>query len=82
MIKRLWGAVLSDFSAAFDIINHSLLLEEHMCFGFTAPAILWIKSYVSNTQRVFLNGRVQHNPGRIRNTPGQLLRPLTYFNLY
>jgi hypothetical protein len=50
------GAVLLDFSAAFDIIDHSLLLEKHMCYGFTPPAIMWIKSYLSNrTQRVFFN---------------------------
>ena len=51
------GAVLLDFSAAFDIIDHSLLLEKRICYGFTPPAIMWIKSYLSNrTQRVFFNG--------------------------
>jgi hypothetical protein len=53
---KIVGAVLLDFSEAFDIINHSLLLEKHTCYGFTPPAILWIKSYRSNrTQRVFFN---------------------------
>ena len=48
------GAVLLDFSAAFDIIDQSLLLE--MCYGFTLPAIMWIKSYLSNrTLKVFFN---------------------------
>ena len=42
-IINIVGAVLLDFSAAFDIINHSLLLEKHMCYGFTPPAILWIR---------------------------------------
>ena len=41
------GAVLLDFSAAFDIIDR-LLLEKCMCYGFTPPAIVWIKSYLSN----------------------------------
>ena len=50
------GAVLLDFSVAFDIINHSLLLEKHMSYGFTPPATLWMKSYLSNrTHRVFFN---------------------------
>ena len=57
MLKQEMRAVFLDFSAAFDIIDHSLLLEKHMCYGFTPPAILWIKSYLSNrTQRVFFNG--------------------------
>jgi hypothetical protein len=44
--KKIVGAVLLDFSAAFDIIEYSLLMEKHMCYGFTPPAILWIKSSV------------------------------------
>ena len=52
--KKIVVVVVLDFSAAFDIINHSLLLEKHKCYGFTSPAILWIESYLSNrTQRVF-----------------------------
>jgi hypothetical protein len=47
-------AVLLDFSAAFDIINHSLLLEKRMCYSFTPPAILWIKIYLSNRTEVGL----------------------------
>ena len=47
------GAVLLDFSAAFDIIDHNLLL----CYGFSTFAMSWIQSYLSNiTQRVFFNG--------------------------
>jgi hypothetical protein len=52
---------LINFSAAFDIIDHYLLLEKRMCYGFTPPAILWIKSYLSNrTQRVFFNGSLSN----------------------
>jgi hypothetical protein len=38
--EKDWGS----FFAAFDIIDHSLLMEKHMFYGFTPPAILWIKS--------------------------------------
>ena len=38
--KKIVGAVLFDFSVAFDIIDHSLVLEKCMCYGFTPPAIL------------------------------------------
>jgi hypothetical protein len=44
--KIIVGAVLFDFSAAFDIIDHSLLLEKHMCYGFTLPAIIGIKCHI------------------------------------
>ena len=33
--KNIMGSVLLDFSAAFDIIDHSLLSEKRMCYGFT-----------------------------------------------
>ena len=54
--KMIVGAVLLDFSAAFDIIDQSLLLEKRMCYGFIPPTILWKNSYLSNrTQSVFFN---------------------------
>jgi hypothetical protein len=33
--KKSVGAVLLDFGAAFDMINHTLLLAKRMCYGFT-----------------------------------------------
>jgi hypothetical protein len=59
--KMIAGAVLLDFSATFDIIDHSLLLEKHICYGFKPHAITWPKSYLSNrTQRVFFNGSLSN----------------------
>jgi hypothetical protein len=51
--KKIVGAVLLDFSAAFDIIDHYLWLRKHMCYGFSIPAILWIQSYLSNRTQSF-----------------------------
>ena len=55
--NNIVGAV--DFSAAFDIIDHNLLLKKRMCYGFSTStsAISWIQSYLSNRiQWVFFNG--------------------------
>ena len=57
--KKIVGAVLLDFSAAFNIIDHNLLLKKYMCYGFST--ISWIQSDLSNrTRRVFFNGRVSN----------------------
>jgi hypothetical protein len=60
--EKIVRGCLLDFSAAFDIIDHSLLLEKRMCYRFTPTAILWMKSYLSNrTQRVFFNARFKES---------------------
>jgi hypothetical protein len=80
--KKIVGALLLDFSAAFAIIDHSLLLEKHMCYGLTPPAIMWIKSYLSNrTQRVFFNGSLSNIIQLESGIPqGSCLGPLLFFN--
>ena len=40
--KKIVGAVLLDFSATFEIIDHNLWLRKLMCYGFSTSAILWI----------------------------------------
>jgi hypothetical protein len=46
--KMIVDAVLLDFRAVF-----CLLLEKRVCYGFSPPAIMWIKRYFSNrTQSV------------------------------
>ena len=75
--KKSVGAVLLDFSVFFAIIDHNLLLEKRMCYGFTPPAILWIKSNLSNrTWRAFINGSLSNIPQR--SSLGPLL--FSFFN--
>ena len=48
LIKRKWlGAVLLDFSPAFGVIDHKVLLEKLKCYGFALPARAWFKSCIS-----------------------------------
>ena len=54
---KLVGVVLLDFSAAFDVIDHSLLLGKLKQYGFSLSAIKLMESYLTNrSQSVFFNG--------------------------
>lgn len=46
--QNMVRAVLLDFSAAFDIIDHSLLLGKLKCYGFTQLTLGWVESYLTN----------------------------------
>jgi hypothetical protein len=49
--------IYSDFSKAFDSVNHSVLIAKLRLFGLTDPLISWIHSYLINkTQQVKING--------------------------
>ena len=37
--NKIVGAVLFDFSVAFDVSNHNLLLKKHRCRGFTSAVL-------------------------------------------
>ena len=46
-----------DFTAAFDLLEHKLLLEKRVCYGFKPSAATWMGSYLLNrSQRIFFNG--------------------------
>ena len=55
--NMLCGAVLSDFTAAFDHLEHKLLREQLVCYGFKPSAATWMGNYLLNrSQRIFFNG--------------------------
>lgn len=62
--KRICGAVLLDFTAAFDLIDHKLILEKLECYRFRPSVIAWMESYLDNrSQRVFFNGSYSDRRG-------------------
>lgn len=53
---NLVGAVLLDFSSAFDVLDNKLLLEKLKCYTFTSQTVHWFESYLTNRRQcVFYN---------------------------
>ena len=45
-----------DMSAAFDIVDHSLLLEKLRLYSFNQESFSWLNSYLSNRSQCVLIG--------------------------
>lgn len=53
--------VLLDFTAAFDLIDHELLIKKLVEYGFKSPANVWIENYLANRQQcVSFNGSLSN----------------------
>ena len=51
--RQQTDVIYTDFSKAFDRVNHDLLLYKLSCMGFSNNAVRWLKSYLSSrTQQV------------------------------
>ena len=76
--------VLLDFSAAFDTIDHRILLDRLSSrFGFRGTVLSWLSSYLSNrVQRISINGRTSQPYSMDHGVPqGSVLGPFL-FTLY
>ena len=46
--------MLLDFTVAFDVIDHNIMIAKLKCYGFSSLVLARIKSYpIGRTQRVF-----------------------------
>ena len=74
------GICFLDLSAAFDVVNHSLLLEKLALYGFDYGMINWLHSYLSSrSQCVLINGCLSSSlPVNTGVPQGSILGPLLY----
>ena len=53
------AAMMLDLSAAFDLVNHSLLLQKLQLMGFGGLEIEWFSSYLDGrSQCVYIDGKL------------------------
>ena len=50
-MSKVFGALLTDFSKAFDCLDHDLLNEKLNAYGFSLPALRPISDYLSNKKQ-------------------------------
>ena len=74
------GVMMIDLSAAFDMVDHPLLLDKLRLFGLGEPAIQWFQSYLSGrTQSVLIDGCLSPPLEIECGVPqGSILGPLLY----
>ena len=48
---KVFGALLTDLSKAFDCLDHELLTTQLNAYGFSLPALPLINSYLSNRKQ-------------------------------
>ena len=49
---ELSAALLLDLSAAFDVVDHFILLEKLKLYNFSPKTVRWFKSYLENKKQV------------------------------
>ena len=81
--KRSCRYLVVDRSKAFDLVNHSLLLQKLHYYGLHESAVVWFRSYLnSRKQHVYVSGAYSDSGDVVSGVPqGSVLGP-TLFLLY
>ena len=77
---KISAVVMIDMSAAFDVVDHSILLKKLRIYGFEESIINWLSSYLENRkQSVFIDGNLSEPLSLEAGVPqGSILGPLLY----
>ena len=74
------AVIMIDLSAAFDVVDHTILTDKLELYGIEADALAWFSSYLSGrSQRVFIEGALSDPLSLSAGVPqGSVLGPLLY----
>ena len=78
--KKVFGALLTDLSKAFDCLSHDLLIAKLNAYGFSMAALRLIQNYLSNRkQRTKINTEYSSWKEILFGVPqGSILGPLLF----
>ena len=77
---RVSGMVLVDYRKAFDMIDHTLLLEKLEVYGFSRDSLQWLTSYLKDRRQLVKLGDKQSRVAIVRHgiPQGSILGPLLF----
>ena len=75
--KQIAMLLLIDFSKAFDMVNHEILLKKLEHYGIRGKALTWLASYLSNREQyVSIDGKLSSRRVLEHGVPqGSILAP-------
>ena len=82
---KLSAALLLDLSAAFDVVDHKILLDKLRLYGFSDKTIAWFKSYLENRKQVVVVESKTSDPKDVgeQGVPqGSILGPIPFLIFY
>ena len=77
------AVIMMDLSAAFDVVDHDILIDKLKLYGLDEATISWFSSYLSSrSQQVFVEGALSTSLSLEAGVPqGSVLGPLLYILL-
>ena len=74
------AVIMLDMSAAFDVVDHNILLAKMKLYGFSECSTSWLTSYLTNrSQSVLIDGHLSQPLPVLAGVPqGSILGPLLY----
>ena len=79
--RSMVALIMLDLSAAFDVIDHAILLKRlNISYGFSDKALAWIESYLNDRKQCVAIGEARSNDTNIESgvPQGSVLGPLLY----
>ena len=83
--KKLTAALLLDLSAAFDVVDHGILVDKLKLYNFDPAAVAWFESYLGDRYQYVMVEASLSDPkpvGRQSVPQGSILGPLLFIIFY